>query len=709
MSLLCRFSVLFFVVLQVISTVEVNAASTGLLATDNSSVTSLALQGFSGILNTPTGHVQEEGTLAALYSNQKDAFGLRTPSRQENYIVSIGLFNFAEIGGRLIEATPGIARDLSANAKISTAPFTAQLPFAPVLALGMQDMGGGAKFLQTSYLAASSDPFPWMRVSAGYGRGPDRMEGVFGGIELKAHEWVTLMGEYDTKDTNIGIRLIAPPLPYVPASLTFTAKSSLNDSSRIDLAFGLTLPLDMKKAAASPPLKLSQADNGQGQPENQSIVTQPVAPTASHPLSDATLLDAHLAAIRTRLKAAGFANVRVGVMGGTALVVEYENVRDHHNELDAMGIVAGIASAEELQGIDALWMVVVRKGLRIISVSTPLAEMRAWLSKSGTAGVPPLQVNYDTTPVDTARFIEGDSNSDWLRPSLMLYPGLKTFVGTEVGVFDYLLSIKPDLQVTTWKGAVLNARWDIPVSWSQNFDDNQAFAYARNKAMMERLMLFQGVNLAPGLIANLGAGMILHNNNGTLNELVWSPGSGMNRFRVSQASARSSDSHNDTKVLLGSYRLYLAPLDLFLEGTAGKFWGQDTGGLLSLKRFFGDTAIDLYYKDTETPEKKRWQVAGLAVSFPLTPRRDMKRHPLQIRGSEDWSYGQETVLAIGSQKTNDTISTSLGINPLPSTSIYRSYLNRDRLNEEYIQAHKQRLKDAWLDFRDDLNSSLPKF
>jgi hypothetical protein len=318
-------------------------------------------------------------------------------------------------------------------------------------------------------------------------------------------------------------------------------------------------------------------------------------------------------------------------------------------------------------------------------------------------------VDSDTSPVDSTRFIGGDSNPDWLRPSLILYPGLKTFVGTEVGVFDYLLSVKPDLQVTAWKGAVLNARWDLPVSWSENFDDYHTFAYARNSPMMERLMLFQGINLAPGLIANLGAGMIQHNINGTLNELVWSPGSGMHHFRVSQAFARSSDTHEETKVLLGSYRMYLAPLDLFLEGTVGKFWGQDTGGLVTLKRFFGDTAVDLYYKDTETPENKRWQAAGIAISFPLTPRRDMKRSPLQVRGTEEWGYGQETVLAVNGQTTNDTISASLGINPLPSPSIYRSYLNRDRLNEEYIQAHKLRLKEAWSTFRDDLNNPYPKF
>lgn len=676
----------------------------------------LALQGFSGILNTPTGHVQNEGTFSALYSDQRDHFRGETPPWQDNYLFSVGMFNFAEIGGRLTEvySAPKLhgsgmisrnryARDLSANAKLSSAPFTAQLPFAPTVALGIQDVGGGASFFRTPYLAASVDPLSWLRLSGGYGHGPDRMKGKFGGIEVKAHDWVTLLGEYDTNDTNAGLRLIAPPLPWLQASLTATAKLALNRSSNMDIAFGLTIPLDMKKPAAHP-----ITTGGADRTASPAPIEPPAAAIEKATTPDATVAS-RLNSIRKRLITAGFANVRVGVLNSSGLVVEYENVRYNHNELDAIGIVAGIASSDNITGVDTLTLVIKRKGLRMLQVSAPLRAMNVWLTDTEKTPPPSLTVSLDTSAVEAARFIDGDSNPDWLKPSLILYPGLKTFVGTEVGVYDYLLSVKPDLQVTAWKGAVLNARWDLPVSWSDNFDDYQPFAYARNKPMMDRLMLFQGISLAPGLMANLGGGMILHNINGTLNEVVWSPGSGMHRIRAAQAYARNSDTHEDTRVLLGSYRVYVAPLDLFLEGTVGRFWGQDTGGLVTLKRFFGDTAVDLYYKNTETLEKKRWQAAGMQISFPLTPRRDMKRAPIQVRGNEEWGYGQETVLAIGDQKTNDTISAALGINPLPSPSIYRSYLNRDRLNDDYIQLHKPRLKEAWKTFRDSLDSGWPAY
>lgn len=655
---------------------------------------SLSLQGFTGIFNTPTGHVQDEGSINALYSNQRERYlNNEIPPWQDNYLFSVGMFSFAEIGGRLTAPNNIIGAtgsDLSVNVKISTAPFTMQLPFSPALALGIQDMGGGHSLFRSTYLAASADPLPRLRLSAGYGLGPDRMKGAFGGVELKAHDWVTLLGEYDTRDSNAGLRLTAPPLPWFPASLTFTAKTPLNRSTGIDIAFGLNMPLDSKKQMRDEKKEEAMRDEGLG------LIPQPSS-------SDS------LSSVRSRLIAAGFANVRVGSAEERVLVVEYENVRYNHNELDALGVAAGIASSTAQEHFDTLWLVVKRKGLRIIRVSVPFGELRLWLNGAAGITAPSLQVTADTSAVAAARFMEGDSNPDWLKPSLIIYPGLKTYVGTEAAVFDVLLSVKPDLQMTLWKGGVLNARWDIPVAWSDNFDNDHVFASDRNNAQLDRLMLFQGINLSPGLIANLGAGMILRGANGTLNELAWSPGSGRHGFRLTQGYARNSSGSSVSRIWLASYRLYVAPLDLFIDGTAGRFWGGDTGGVVTIKRFFGDTAVDLYVKSTETRNNRHWNAAGIMFSFPLTPGRDMKREHLQVRGADEWSYAQETVLAIGSQKSNDTVSAGLAFYPLPSPNIYRSYLNRDRLNEEYISGHLQKLKDAWLKFRDTASAASPSF
>ena len=218
-------------------------------------------------------------------------------------------------------------------------------------------------------------------------------------------------------------------------------------------------------------------------------------------------------------------------------------------------------------------------------------------------------------------------------------------------------------------------------------------------------MLFQGVKLTPDIMANLGGGMILPDMNGTLNELVWSPGDGTHRLRGVQSWARNQETHRTTEVYLGSYRYFYAPLDLSLEGTAGRFWAQDQGFILELKRFFGDTAVSLYYKNTVTPEERRWQAAGIQFAFPLTPRKDLHLGPVQVRGPEEWAYAQETTLAIHGQQSNDVLTKPLAINPQPSTALYRAYYNRDRLSAAYLWQHLDRLREAWLLYQDPGKSS----
>lgn len=703
--------------------------------------TALSLQGFSGILNTPTGHVQSEGSINALFSNQKELYpDKKMPPWQNNYLFSVGMFRFAEIGGRL--TTPngtggGSGSDISANAKISSAPFTAGLRFSPAVAIGQQDLGGGpgAHKFRTTYLAASADPLPWLRLSTGYGRGPDRMKGIFGGVELKAHDWVTLLGEYDTRDYNAGLRLSAPPLPWFPVSLTFTAKSALNRSSSLDIAFGLTMPLDTKKTAVSSQLSaVSKAE-----PTNLKTVEPPGTPIDAEKTRDqsnksdtssglnqdlpqasdsSANIGVHrrlddlsktiqnsatspLSLIRSRLVKAGFINVRVGQRDNRELVVEYENIIFNHNELDALGVVAGMAAESAPQSFETLRIIVKRRGISMISVAAPIASFSSFMKheKGGEELWDALTVSYDTGVTDGVVFVAGDGGPGFPSVSLMLSPGLTTFVGTEVGVFDYLLSLKPELAVQVWKGGVVNARWDIPLTWSENLDDGKQFSSSRTISRMERLMLFQAFKPLPDLMLNLGGGMVLHDNYGTLNEATWSPGGGEHSVRLTQAWTENEKSHRRSETYLGSYRYFFSSLDLSLEATAGRFWAQDRGYLAEVKRFFGDAAVSLYYKNSTTyQEGKRWQAAGIQFAFPLTPRRDLKVGPLVVRGTDEWAYAQETTLAIGGQKSNNVLTTPLAINPQPPTALYRAYYNRGRLSSAYIKSHLERLREAWLKY-----------
>jgi len=683
----------------------------------------LSFQGITGILNTPSAHVSREGSIHLMVSDQRENMWRNDPQkRQENYLLSIGLFSFFELGGRLTEA-PGRARDLSASFKLTSAPLTKDRAFWPVVAAGIQDVGGGANLLQSRYVVISED-FWRFRLSAGYGFNSERMKGGFGGVEFRAHDWVTLLGEHDSRDTNAGIRVVTPEIWKTPIQLSATLKSALNHNpGTLDVLVGATFPLDFRKRSGRQPEAIKETSAPLTQAGDKLLPSPAVSspaptriaeiPEPQPPLLKKTVADlstnavtaamsANFALLQKRLVAAGFINVRVGQRISRELVVEYENTIFNHNELDALGVVAGIISEDAVAQFETVHVVIMRKGLRVAVVSAPLADLQEFMKHSPQKSrklKDSISFSYDTALVDDTYFSPQASGFPFPNTSLILAPGLLTFVGTELAVFDYVLSFRPEILSNLWKGGVFQARWDIPVAWSANFDDGNYFRKNRTDPRMDRAMLFQGVNLAPGVVANLGAGLVLHNIYGTLNELTWSSLGGTHRLRGVQAWAREQYTHRTMDTYLGSYRYFHAPLDLSLEATAGKFWGQDRGFSFELKRFFADTAVSAYYKNSTTAEGKHWQAAGIQFSFPLTPRKDLKMGPIQLRGSDEWSYSQETTLAIGGQKTNDVLSQALAINPQPTPALYRSYFNRDRLNAGYINQHLERLREAWLKYR----------
>jgi hypothetical protein len=190
--------------------------------------------------------------------------------------------------------------------------------------------------------------------------------------------------------------------------------------------------------------------------------------------------------------------------------------------------------------------------------------------------------------------------------------------------------------------------------------------------------------------------MILKDLYGTLSEAMWSPGDGTHRFRFKHIYSRTEDDRPGPDVYLGSYRYYFNPLETFVEGTAGKFFGQDRGFTVEMKRFFGDTSFSVYYKNSRTEDRQHVQVGGVQIAFPLTFRRDMKPYPVQVRGIDEWSYAQETEIVTPGSR--NLVGRSIGINPQPPFSLERVFYNRDRLNETYIKNHLLRLRDAYITY-----------
>lgn len=678
----------------------------------------LSLQGFTGLLNIPNAEVTDEGKFYALFSNQRENQFLNRNAREESYIFSLGLFSFAEVGGRLTDApkfSPGLdLMHLSANFKVKV-PFIPKGYYLPDLAFGMQDVGGATRILETKYLVATEELWRF-RFSAGYGFGPNRMKGLFGGAELKAFDWLYLIGENDTRETNVGVRLVSPQFFGIPVNLQFTAKMSVDHKpGNLEFGFGMQFPLGLdhhnNRAAPGP------GDHDRPAPANAGTAQIPFqGETAERTAGDAAGRTAvgkppergtqtdkrtRLKQLMERVAAAGFQNIRVGVKDEQALVVEYENSRFNNNELDGIGVIAGIVVDTVPSGYETLSLIMKKKGIRVLKISAPLIYFGNFLRDPDMLDEfnDSLRITTEIHDDEDVEYIDGDSRPSWLRSSLILYPGLKTYVGTEVGVLDYLLSLKLDYYLNAWKGAVVNARMDIPAAWSKNFDDGGIFRNSRNSSRLERVMMFQALKVGPDLMVNVGGGMVLHDAYGTLNEAVWTPGNGNHLFALKQAYITGNEIQGlktKNEVYLGAYRYYFDPLDLYLTGAGGKFLDKDKGFSVELKRFFGDTAFSFYYKNSRTLVGEHVQVGGVQFVFPLTPRRDMKPYPLQVRGNDEWSYALETKLVSPGQ--SNYVNTSIGVNPQASFNLEHIFYNRDRLSEMYIRKHLLRIRDAYLTY-----------
>ncbi len=686
----------------------------------------LNLEGTTGLLKTPNVEVIDDGAGSVIYSNQRE-ISLRTRgTREDNYLFAVAPLPFAEIVGRVTDGGNGGPRDLSANVK---------LKLLPDFAIGVQDIGGGAQYFRSAY-AVATETWGNVRMSLGYGTGPLALKGFFGGVELKTNDWLTLIADNDSIETNAGLRVVTPSLFGWPLQVQFTAKTSLDyRPGNMEYGIGFQVPLGkvhehkntalFQPVATTPPLPertpaVATLDSSPAYLAEKlpvpttrlppDIIERPLAaPQGSRGVGQPVAPDSALPLLFDKLLGDGFQNVRIGIKDKNTLVVEYENQRYHNNELDGLGVVIGMVVDTVPKGFTTLRILLKKENIPILQIAAPLESFRTFFHDPVTSGTLIRHLSISkTASSDEADMdiVAGVGNPSRFTSVLVAAPGLTTGLATDVGTFDYLLSAQIDYLVNAWRGAILDAGWIVPLTWNKHFDDGEALRNQRSGKRLDRLMLFQSLAAAPSIMVNLGAGLMQPNTYGEINEIMWTPGDGTHRFSFKQAYAvdRSpSAMFRKHEMYLGSYRYYFSPLDISLKATAGRFIENDTGYTLEMQRFFGDTAVSAYYTNSNTINQQPFfppmhvRVVGLSIALPLTPRRDMKPGLFQVRGADEWGYAQQSTLA-SSGGANYTYLGYVGNNLSYPINLARVFYNRDRLNEPYIRKHILRLRDAYITY-----------
>lgn len=644
-------------------------------------------QGFTGLINTPNAEVLSDGKVEFSFSNQVDAFRIRDEKEKytaEHYFINFGLLPNLEVSGRLTnieDKGPSnrafLDRDLSASLKYQIPYYHTYLPH---IAIGIQDIAGTADRYKSKFIVFSKQ-YAFLQGSVGYGFGSNHLDGLFGGVEVRATEWLYLLGEYDTQDTRVGLRVNTTGKVFDLFELSASLNKNIDDNKE-KMSFSLTLKMDIgnphetirkyPQQSVAPDTLLPVA-GGEDVPVLQSL--------------PADVLETKLQKFQDALVEFGFENLDLG-MKGDRMYVAYENHVLDHNELDAIGVILGYMVQYDLP-FESFELVMKKSNLPVRSIRGSLVLYKAFIKSLSQKSLRDfkysvqMDTHYGNEPL---RLYAKNENSSYFRTRVELAPGLKTFIATEVGVFDYILSLHPYIHWNIYKGVDFGILADIPFLKSDNFKKGGAFASYDEGTRISSAFINKSDTV--GNFVNILSLGMYRDYLGGFDNLAYTMDNHTFGLKVGYLQD-DSQVVQDREVYLGSYTYYDKTYDAFFTLSAGRYYNQDNGFDLKFKRFFGDTAITLFYQNTNV------EYIGIGVELPLTPRRVLDGY-LQVKGTGNFSHSVRS--SIRDSGGQNFVKPSGAINPQLAYDTESRFLNRNRLSQSYLRAHVLRLRDAYFTY-----------
>ena len=661
--------------------------------------------GSSGGLSIPDARPLGDGLIALGMSNAPEPQLGQRP-RPRSYLLGIGLLPGLDFVGRFAEhatryrdrgwtggnPTDGIS-DLSVNAKVSFALGHRDDANGLRLALGLQDVAGtGARF-RAAY-GVATQPLGLFDFSLGIAKSRAQvyvpgttpaLNGVFGGVSMRvpmgsaaaAVGSLALVAEHDSRQALLGARFTSTPLALLGhARLSAALHRSGADGAGVPAATVLTLGL-----------ALPFGDN-----ERRIAGFEPAAP---RPAAASNAAEASPAARLSRLKealvAAGLERVRTGLLADGGWVVSYQNRRFGHNEVDALGVVLGMAAEAAPSELRTLVVVAQKQGQPVLTVRVPAQAWRSFLREGGSG---PARAALQVQRGDGLRGIAVDwiaeESSPGTRLQLQLTPEIAYTVGTEYGDFDYSLAARVLASVPLWTGAQVLLSAQQLVSSTPRTAPKYVFNSIRQPEGLQALALHQTVWLDSRAVLGAALGRFEHGALGAEAEAVlFVPGrDDVLRLRGRQVERKPQMLSGADQAGAASYRWIPRP-DTWVEVGAQRYSDGSTGPSLVASRWWGDVAVHFFYRRGGDR-----QFAGLEFSLPLTPRVAPGNEWVQVSGSPSYRRGLRTRITDSNTRMNF-------IEPRNVRELQLSFdldvqtLNAGRLGPEYIESQFARMRQAF--------------
>ncbi len=668
--------------------------------------TGISAKGNTGGLVIPSAWVLDPGTMAITAGNYMEP-RIPNPDKRQNYSFGVGFLPYLEIFGRFAEyqydgpSRPGLningPRDLSANVKFQFPSLHERLPD---FAIGINDIGGAANYFDAAY-AVASDQWGPVRWSLGYARGKASgnrgklFDGPFGGVEVMAWDTgLSLLAEYDGQQGHAGVRYYAPPIPFLGnAQFVGTAQRSFGaedaQGNRVDatsVALSLMIPFGRNQQA----YRDFEPGAGTALPPLDTAAEEAAAEAPFNPEEART----RLANLLQALEQSGLERLRVGLAGETQLVVEYENHRYARNEVDALGIVLGLAAEYAPRQVKRVYAVTLKNGQRQYETSVSAPRMRAFLRDGNWGPVrgtlwTGMKPSYEASAVNWLH--DKPTGHTWVR--LSVAPRISSYLGTEVGAYDYSLAAEWQAQVPLWRGAVGYASYITPLADSDNFREGGVFYPSRQRPGTRAAHVSQALWLHPRLLNVLSVGQFNYNYGGAQNQTYFFvPGRDadtvnlkLSRFRHFNDTPQYPDESNYSL----SYTLRMNDGNTAIEAGFSEFVDGSRGPTLNITRWFGDVNVQLHARRNDGVT-----TAGLRVGIPLTPRRGMQPYPITFAGTSQFEYGIETAVASSGANRVTRGGNSIAMDYDATTQL----LNRGRFGEDYLGNQLPRMREAFYQY-----------
>ena len=653
--------------------------------------------GATGGLRVPSAYALHEGEAALSAGNETDP-RLGRFDRRQNYSAGFGLGAGLEVYGRVAEYTnpaptavvDGI-RDLSANLKW-------QLPVQgrglPAFAVGATDVAGGATWFRSVYAVASDDwgPVRWsLGVAASKSEGrPKPLDGIFGGAELRLFgTGATALIESDGSRRFAGLRYYSQPLGWLGdatliGSVYRSAGADYPDGRPGDAThFNLSVVVPL---GADPVTRSTRAQRAA-----DSAPLPPMTPLGA--TAGAAKAAEALEALASALAQTGLDRLRVGRLD-TDLVVEFENHRYLHNELDALGIVLGLAAEHAPAGTQRVYAIGLKAGQVTYEASVDVLAYRLWLRDPSEAATVRASLGFGRLPrydAASVRWRDGAS-APINRVRVALAPVLQQAVATELGLYDYAVALRARVSATLKPGTQLYADLVQPLGNSDDTEPGRAYGALKPQSGVQNLALQHTRWLHPGLLLSVGAGRYQYDRFGVEGEAIWFTPWGEDSVHLRAHSARRIGAadlpgapHGDA--WSASYR-WRAASDTWLEGGLHQFTDGSTGPSVRFTRWFGDVSMNMF-----AARGGDNSFVGMQLSLPLAPRQGMKAAPVELAGAR-FSTGLRTLLTSGGNAGNYVRLDAVR----PATMAFEAeteHLNAGRMTPDYLRDQLPRLRESF--------------